>query len=124
MVRIKPKGKRARSDVYDLYFRKVLNQIDPSISISGKAMVALNSFVHDIFERLVTEAVKLAKYNSKVTISSREIQTAVRLLFPGSLAKHAVAEGNKSVTRYTLSVKNAQIAADRAHEENLEASSV
>ena len=87
-------------------------------------MVAMNSFVHDIFDRLVTEAVKLAKYNSKVTISSREIQTAVRLLFPGSLAKHAVAEGNKSVTRYTLSVKNAQIAADRAHEENLEASSV
>merc|ERR1712050_619955 len=33
-------------------------------------------------------------------ISSREIQTAVRLLLPGELAKHAVSEGTKAVTKY------------------------
>ena len=43
----------------------------------------------------------LAKYNKKSTISSREIQTAVRLLLPGELAKHAVSEGTKAVTKYT-----------------------
>ncbi|XP_057286243.1 histone H2B 1/2/3/4/6-like [Pezoporus wallicus] len=36
-------------------------------------------------------------------ISSREIQTAVRLLLPGELAKHAVSEGTKAVTKYTSS---------------------
>ena len=30
----------------------------------------------------------------------REIQTAVRLVLPGELAKHAVSEGTKSVTKY------------------------
>jgi hypothetical protein len=33
--------------------------------------------------------------------TSREIQTAVRLLLPGELAKHAVSEGTKAVTKYT-----------------------
>ena len=33
------------------------------------------------------------------TITSREIQTAVRLLLPGELAKHAVSEGTKAVTK-------------------------
>ena len=32
---------------------------------------------------------------------SREIQTAVRLVLPGELAKHAVSEGTKAVTKFT-----------------------
>ena len=32
---------------------------------------------------------------------SREVQTAIRLVFPGELAKHAVSEGTKAVTKYT-----------------------
>jgi histone H2B len=40
-------------------------------------------------------------YNGKATISSREIQTAVRLVLPGELAKHAVSEGTKAVTKFT-----------------------
>jgi histone H2A len=37
-----------------------------------------------------------------MTLSSREIQTAVRLLLPGDLAKHAVSEGTKAVTKYAM----------------------
>ena len=43
--------------------------------------------------------VELAAYSKKSTISSREIQTAVRLILPGELAKHAISEGTKSVTK-------------------------
>ena len=50
-----------------------------------------------------SEASRLAHYNKKSTISSREIQTAIRLLLPGELAKHAVSEGTKAVTKYTSS---------------------
>jgi len=42
-----------------------------------------------ILERIAAEALRLAHYNKRSTISSREIQTAVRLLLPGELAKHA-----------------------------------
>lgn len=34
------------------------------------------------------------------TLTSREIQTSVRLVFRGDLAKHAVSEGIKAVTKY------------------------
>ncbi len=78
-------------------------------------MAILNSFVNDIFERIATEASstfyvlrsiarfltkfpELASYSKKSTISSREIQTSVRLILPGELAKHAISEGTKSVT--------------------------
>ena len=43
------------------------------------------------------------KYNKKPTVGSREIQSAVRLLLPGELAKHAVSEGTKAVTKFTSS---------------------
>ena len=39
----------------------------------------------------------------KPTITSREIQTAVRLVLPGELSKHAVSEGTKAVTKFTSS---------------------
>ena len=42
-------------------------------------------------------------HKGRSTISSREIQTSVRLLLPGELAKHAVSEGTKAVTKYTSS---------------------
>ncbi|PVH71852.1 histone-fold-containing protein [Cadophora sp. DSE1049] len=83
----------------------VLKQVHPDTGISNRAMSILNSFVNDIFERVATEASKLAAYNKKSTISSREIQTSVRLILPGELAKHAVSEGTKAVTKYSSSTK-------------------
>ena len=84
-------------------FLQVLKQVHPDNGISSKAMSIMNSFVNDIFERIAAEASRLAHYNKRSTITSREIQTAVRLLLPGELAKHAVSEGTKAVTKYTSS---------------------
>jgi len=95
------KSHKRRKESYSIYIFKVLKQVHPDTGISSKAMSILNSFVNDIFERIGGEASRLAKYNKKNTISSREIQTAVRLLLPGELAKHAVSEGTKAVTKYT-----------------------
>ena len=84
----KKKGKRKES--YAIYIYKVLKQVHPDTGISSKAMSIMNSFVNDLFERIAAEASRLAHYNKRSTITSREIQTAVRLLLPGELAKHAV----------------------------------
>jgi len=97
----KRKGKRKES--YAIYIYKVLKQVHPDTGVSSKAMSIMNSFVNDLFERIAAEASKLAHYNKRSTITSREIQTAVRLLLPGELAKHAVSEGTKAVTKYTSS---------------------
>ena len=97
------KRKRRRRESYSIYIYKVLKQVHPDTGISSKAMSIMNSFVNDIFERIAAEASRLAHYNRRSTITSREIQTAVRLLLPGELAKHAVSEGTKAVTKYTSS---------------------
>ena len=97
----KAKRSRRRKESYAIYIYKVLKQVHPDTGISSKAISIMNSFVNDIFERIATEASRLASYNKRSTISSREIQTAIRLLLPGELAKHAVSEGTKAVTKYT-----------------------
>ncbi|KQK19386.1 histone H2B.1 [Brachypodium distachyon] len=97
--------KKAKKSVetYKIYIFKVLKQVHPDIGISSKAMSIMNSFINDIFEKLAGESAKLARYNKKPTITSREIQTSVRLVLPGELAKHAVSEGTKAVTKFTSS---------------------
>ncbi|KAI3953558.1 hypothetical protein MKW92_001251 [Papaver armeniacum] len=99
------KKKKAKKSIetYKIYIFKVLKQVHPDIGISSKAMGIMNSFINDIFEKLAQEASRLARYNKKPTITSREIQTAVRLTLPGELAKHAVSEGTKAVTKFTSS---------------------
>ena len=97
------KTKKKRKESFSMYIYKVLKQVHPDTGVSSKAMSIMNSFVNDLFERIAVEASRLAKYNKKSTIASKEIQTAVRLLLPGELAKHAVSEGTKAVTKYVSS---------------------
>ncbi|KAH1031582.1 hypothetical protein J1N35_043756 [Gossypium stocksii] len=99
----KKKKIKKGTETYKIYIFKVLKQVHPDIGISSKAMGIMNSFINDIFEKLAQEASRLARYNKKPTITSREIQTAVRLVLPGELAKHAVSEGTKAVTKFTSS---------------------
>ena len=94
-------SKKKRTESYSSYIYKVLKQVHPDTGISKKGMSIMNSFINDIFEKIATEASKLARYNKKPTVTSREIQTAVRLILPGELAKHAVSEGTKAVTKFT-----------------------
>ncbi|CAK7316775.1 Histone H2B type 2-K1 [Vulpes lagopus] len=102
----KSKKRSRRKETYSMYIYKVLKQVHPDIGISSKAMSIMNSFVNDVFERLAGEAAqaaRLAQYSGRTTLTSREVQTAVRLLLPGELAKHAVSEGTKAITKYTSS---------------------
>lgn len=90
-----------RAETYSVYIYRVLKQVHPETGISKRSMSIMNSFINDLFEKISGEASKLVRYNKKQTLSSREIQTAVKLLLPGELAKHAVSEGTKAVTKYT-----------------------
>uniref|UniRef100_UPI00358F869D histone H2B, gonadal-like n=1 Tax=Myxine glutinosa TaxID=7769 RepID=UPI00358F869D len=97
------KRRHRRKESYSMYIYKVLKQVHSDTGVSSKSMSIMNSFLNDIFERIASEASRLAHYNKRSPIASREIQTAVRLLLPGELAKHAVSEGTKAVTKYTSS---------------------
>src|SRR5476651_965830 len=91
--------KRRRAETFAVYIYRVLKQVHPETGVSKRSMAIMNSFINDIFERISLEASKLIRYNKKHTLSSREVQSAVRLILPGELAKHAVSEGTKAVTK-------------------------
>ena len=89
------KGKRT----FKVYIYRALKQVNKDLTLSGKTMKIMNSFVNDMFDRIATEASALARANKKRTLGSREVQTAVRLTLPAELAKHAMAEGTKAVAK-------------------------
>ena len=97
------KKRKTRKESYSSYIYKVLKQVHPDTGISARGMSVMNSFINDLFDKIATESGKLVRHNKKNTLTSREIQTAVRLLLPGELAKHAVSEGTKAVTKFTAS---------------------
>ncbi|KAI4382292.1 hypothetical protein MLD38_008273 [Melastoma candidum] len=88
------------TEQYKRYVYRVLKQVHPELGISSAAMEVVNAYMNDMFERLADEAAKLSRYTEKKTLSSREVQSAVRLVLPGELGRHAIAEGAKAVTNY------------------------
>ncbi len=92
--------RRSRHETFSVYIYKVLKQVHNDTGISKKSMAIMNSFINDIFERIALEASKLVRYNKKHTLSAREVQSAVKLLLPGELAKHAIIEGAKAVNKF------------------------
>ena len=56
-----------------------------------------------------------------LAVTSREIQTAVRLLLTGDLANHAISEGSKAVMQFTIS--NSNLTAASKSEDSSEESS-
>jgi histone H2B len=96
----KKKRRKTRHETFSVYIYKVLKQVHNDTGISKKSMNIMNSFINDIFERIAMEASKLVRYNKKHTLSAREVQSAVKLLLPGELAKHAIIEGAKAVNKF------------------------
>lgn len=96
-------SRRKPRRTWNRYIARILKQVNNSkgITISSKAMSIVNSFVADIFDRVAVEAASVARANKVKTLSSRAVQTAVRLALPGDLAKHAQAEGTKALAAFS-----------------------
>ena len=91
------KYRKSRRYSWSVYVHRALKQVNKNLTLSSKTMKIVNSFVNDIFERVAVQASGLVRATTKRTLGSSEIQTAVRLVLPAELAKHAMAEGTKAV---------------------------
>ena len=91
--------RHSKHETFSVYIYKVLKQVHQDTGISKRSMAIMNSFINDVFERIALEASKLVRYNKNHTLSAREIQSAVKLLLPGELAKRAIIEGAKAVNK-------------------------
>jgi len=99
----KAKKQKGHPLVLRTYIYKVLKQVHPDTGISQHGIQVINDWLCGICDDIIRECAQLLELSKKSTISSREIQTAVRLILPGELAKHAVSEGTKAVTKFISS---------------------
>ena len=100
----KPTGEkkvRKAKRTFNSYIFKILKQVHPKTGMSKKSMNIVNSIVADTFDRIASEAGKLCRAQQKKTMSSWEIQSAINLVLPGELSKHAVSEGSKAMAKFT-----------------------
>ena len=93
--------RKKNKDSYKSYINKVLKQVHPQVRLSNKGMMVLNSFCMDTFEQIASEAGRLVRYSKTQTMSSKDVQAAVRLVLPGELSKHAVSEATKAMTKFS-----------------------
>ena len=93
---------RCRSEpTYASYIHKVMKQVHPDLQISSKAVMVTNALIDALLEDLIKNGTKVAVASKKGTFSARHVQSAVKLVFPDELAKHATSEGTKAVTKFT-----------------------
>lgn len=99
----KDRKKPHHSRGFVTYIHKVLKLVHPDSGITQKAASQLNEMIIVIANAIYKESLNLVLLCKKQTISSREIQSSVRILLPGELARHAVGEGTKAITKFNAS---------------------
>ncbi len=78
----------------DACLYKIVKFVRPDISISARAKAVLCSLVKDLLSRLHEEAVQLCIHASnQKALTAREVQTAVRHIYPTALAVQALEQG-------------------------------
>lgn len=78
-----------------------MKEMAPDSGISKKAMTTLNQIISDKFESIMNESRGLIINNKKGTLTSKEVETACRLLIKGELGSNSVAAGRRAIARYS-----------------------
>ena len=97
---------KKRGSSYANYLPKILKHLHgKKVTLSSPAVEVLSLIIGDFENRVANQAIKISNLDEKQTLSSRHVQTAVRLLLPHELAGHALAEGGKAVSRFSAPAK-------------------
>lgn len=75
---------------FQTYIFRVMKETKTEFNVSKKAMGLMTSIVDNLFETIMDEGRKLLLFSKKQTLSSREIETAIKIIFPGELQKLAI----------------------------------
>ena len=85
---------------YETYIRRVLRTVHPDAQITEQALAAMDTYVCLVEQKLAFASAGLCRENGRKTVSTRDVQTAVRILCPGEIARQGASEGTKAVTRW------------------------
>jgi len=87
---------------FDAYLNRVLRLTPYSNkTLSKDARNYVNDVLNRFLDRFCYYAITMMQHGHKKTLSSRDIQSAVRLLLVDQVARHAVSEGTKAVIKFT-----------------------
>jgi histone H2A len=89
---------------YKTYIHRILKQQQPETNISKSAIECVDSVLRTIASRISSDAHLFTQGTNKKTLSSREVQTAVKSVFTGKMTTFAVKAGFNSVQKYSESV--------------------
>lgn len=78
----------------------MIKEVKPELGVSKKSMTLLNNIMVELFEKLMKESRELMIFSKKSTLTSKEIETAVKLHFPGELQKLAVGASRASLKKF------------------------
>ncbi|XP_050705028.1 histone H2B-like [Eriocheir sinensis] len=98
-------GMRRSRRGFGIYIHRTLRRVKPNCQMSKKAMLVMDSFMHDVLQRVAEVAAQLVVIQKRKTLICQDIETAVKLLLSGELMLHAVSEGTKAYARYTGSTR-------------------
>lgn len=92
---------------FNAYIYRVLKQVHPDTGISSSALATVDALVGVLITKIMKNVNLFFMRSSKKTISSRDVQSATKLTLPGELARHAVSEGTRAVTKYNAVIEGA-----------------
>lgn len=96
--------KKPRALGFKTYINKILKQVHPNMGSRDLAKETIDEvLLQPLVKKIISVSRSMTENRKEVTIQSKDIQAAVRSVFPGEVAKHAVSEGTKAVTKYNAS---------------------
>jgi histone H3/H4 len=104
VVQTKPvndKIKKKKSRYFETYISKVLKQVSSSNGITSNAKQQLNSVICIVAKEISKTVIHLTEIAKKKTMSHKEVENAVKLLFSGELSSNSILEGIKSVDKFS-----------------------
>lgn len=85
---------------FDLYIQRVFKQVNPNGKLKKAAREFINEIIDKFLKEMIPMIITLTEHKRTITISARDVQSVIRILFTRQLSKHAISEGVKAVTRY------------------------
>ena len=68
----------------------MIKEAKPEFNVSKKSMSMATSIIDDLFVKIMDEARKILIFSKKQTLSSKEVETAIKIVFPGEIQKLAI----------------------------------
>lgn len=99
---------------YKLYIKDTLKSVSPNARITASGLATADELTHYLIAQLLERTNRVRKTTGAVTVSSRQIQSAVRLLLRGDLAANTISEAAKHLAKISTNKSSEKSVTKRA----------